>query len=381
MRNMRVVAVSCSLLVLGILSCKKKDDAPPPPAETKVVTPPPPPPVAEVKPLVGEELAKWFVGCWDMWSAGDFAKFEGCYAADAVSTWPDSGVPDMAGAKAIVEGSKQFKAAFADGKGAPQLVLVNGRSIAAVALVTGTHTGPLKGPMGEIPATNKKMGQLVFHMVQVNEKNQVSKEWFVQDMGTMMGQLGLNPMPVRPAMDKGADAPTIIVAKDDDAEKAALALAKKGNEDFMKEDLKAMEASLADDIVELDQSAAADKKGKKDVFAGTKMFLGAMGSIKFDCPNAWAAGPYVVQACQFSAVNDGDMGKEMKKTGKPVAMTVVEINKIEGDKVKEIWRFYNGMAMAAQLGWLDAGPGMPEGGAPKGDMKGDAPKAPAKPNK
>jgi predicted ester cyclase len=107
-----------------------------------------------------------------------------------------------------------------DMKMQPQVVLVNGRNILAVGLITGTHTGVLKGPTGELPATNKKIGQLMFHRLTINDENRASQEWAYFDPATMAAQLGILPKdapPLRAAMEKGMDgAPVIVVAADDD---------------------------------------------------------------------------------------------------------------------------------------------------------------------
>jgi steroid delta-isomerase-like uncharacterized protein len=370
------IALSAALVV-GV-GCKKEEAEPAkkPGSEKKVDKTPPTPPKPVT--LAGADLAKLYLDCWGAFNAADWAKFTACYAADSSSTWVDTGMPDAMGAKAIVDTqAKPFRDAFPDMKGDVQVVLLNGRNVFSVALMQGTHTGVLKSPMGDIPATGKKVGYLVAHGVTFNEENQVTKEWFFQDMGTMMFQLGLSPGPARPVMEKGMEgAPMVVVAADSDAEKANVAAWQKDLEAFNKHDAKALLANSADDVIESDQASPMDMKGKKDIEKGVGDFFKAFSDIKIEPTSTWGAGDYVVSVGTLTGTNDGDMKMmKMKATKKPIKIQFVEIVKYDGGKVKQIWRFYNGMAFMAQLGLL---PEPPKGEAPKGEApKGEAPKGEA----
>ncbi len=313
-------------------------------------------------PLAGEALAKAYVGTWAAWTTGDKAAFRAAYAADAVSHWPDNPIPERKGGDAITEAAFAFHAAFPDAKAAPQLVFVNGRTVVGVVLTVGTNSAPMKMGADEMPPTGKKIGQLMFHAATYNDANQVVEDWYVMDGNTMANQLGLSPMPGRPVMDKGADAPTIVVATGSDAEKANLALIDQGIVDFNKHDLAALDAAWAEDAIESDQSAPADVQGRATIGEGTKMFLGAFPDGKVEKKLAFTAGDYGVMVSTFAGTNTGDMGP-MKATGKPVAITVAEVNQYAGGKYKHVWRFFNSAGMAMQLGM------MPDADEPKGDPK------------
>jgi hypothetical protein len=146
-------------------------------------------------PLTGDALAKAYLASWDAWNAGDKAAFRATYADDAISHWPDSPIPERKGGDVIAEQAMGFRAGFPDAKAAAQLVLVNGRTVTGVWLTTGTNSAAMKTPMGEVPATNKKMGVLLFHSVSYNDANKVSEDWFLMDSNTMASQLGMSPMP------------------------------------------------------------------------------------------------------------------------------------------------------------------------------------------
>ena len=110
------------------------------------------------------------------------------------------------------------------------------------------------------------------------------------------------------------------------------------------------------------------------VHAGTKMFVGAFSDGKITPVVGFAAGDYVFQASTFTGTNDGDMGDMMKKTGKSVKLTVAEISKFEGGKVKQLWRFFDSTAMAKQMGLIPAGGAEP----PAGGTQAPPAKAPTK---
>lgn len=100
--------------------------------------------------------------------------------------------------------------------------------------------------------------------------------------------------------------------------------------------------------------------------------MGAFSDGKVTPISLWAAGDFVVSVSSFTGTNDGDMGP-MKKTGKPVKLTVAEITKFDGGKVKQLWRFWDSSAMAVQMGM------MPAPAADKAPADPAAPSAPAAP--
>lgn len=376
-----IAATLTALALTGGCGKKKDKDAagktPPTTTPTPTPTPtpapkpaePPPPPPKPVT-LVGKDLAQRFIDCQAAWSASDKAKFTDCYAKDATSRFVDSMAPETKGPAAIVDNAMAFHAGFPDGKNEPQLVLVNGRNVASVVWFHGTNTGALNMGPG-MPATGKPVGFNLLLMQTFDDANQVTEEWWVMDDGTFGGQLGINPKeapPGRPVATKGMDgAPIIVVATDSDVEKNNAAAFQKANDTFNGHDVKAIMADFAPDAIEADQAAPADTAGTKAIEANTKMFLGAFPDGKITTLKAWAAGDYVVGVQTFNGTNTGNMGS-MKKTGKPVSLTMGEIVKLDAGKVKQVWRFYNSFAMAMQLGMVK----MPDMGGAAGSAPGSA---------
>jgi predicted ester cyclase len=308
-------------------------------------------PAKEAK-LEGKALADRYIECSSLISGQKWDDFKAkCLAAGYkvhASDYP--GTQDADTALGMMKG--QF-AGFPDMKLTPQIVAINGRNIFAVSLMTGTHTAPLKTPMGETPPTNKKIGMLMFHRIQLDDENKALEEWAYNDPMTMGGQLGLLPKeagPSRPALDKGLDgAPIVVVATDDAKEKANVDAFTKSNTAFQSKKSADLLAFYTDDALESDQAGSSDAKGKKEIQAGAEIFWKAFPDIKLETPNIFAAGDYVVVLGSFSGTNSGPLGP-MKATKKAVKSEYAEVVEMKDAKIAKLWRFRNGMAMAQQLG-------------------------------
>jgi predicted ester cyclase len=310
------------------------------------------------------------------------------FADDVTHEELDMG-PPLTGKDAMLDkGAKAYAGAFPDGTGELELTLVNGNNIAGVVLFRGTNKGPLPTPTGEtMPATNKKVGYLMAHLIELNDSGKVQKEWMAADGGTLLGQLGVSPAPHRKVMETGwTDKPTVI-ATGSDAEKANVASYNKSLEALNKHDVAGTMADAADDIVLSDMAAPSDRVGKKEVTKGLEEFIKGFPDMKFTVPTVWGAGDYVVAVGSWSGTNTGDIpSMKLKKTGKSVTSRFVEVDKFQGGKLKQFWIFSNGAAMGMQLGMgpkpkpeakkADAKPAAP---AAKPDAKAPAAAAPAKP--
>lgn len=115
--------------------------------------------------IEGKALVDGYLACWNMFNQRNLPEFAGCYGARATSVTP--GLPAARGGKQIVDRHvRPLLAGFPDVKGEPQLVLVSGHRLASVTVLAGTHKGPLAGPRGSLPATDKRMGLLVAHAIE-----------------------------------------------------------------------------------------------------------------------------------------------------------------------------------------------------------------------
>ena len=389
----KISMLAAALALVAIPACKKKDadQSATPPATpamgsgsamgSNAMAKPVDKPAEAAKPKTAQELADGYKACGDKLNSGkvdDFVK--DCLADDFTSKMMDHEMK-KADMKGMFEG---MRAAFPDMKWQPQLVLVNGHNIFAVALSTGTHEGTMKMPgMPDVPATHKKFGQLVAHKLTLGDDGKAKQEQGWEDEGTFASQLGLMPgkdaPPKRAAMDKGLDgAPIVAIAADDAKEKANVELVKKSDDAFNAHKPADVMALLTDDAVETDVAAPKDAVGKKEIEKGLKDFQNAFSDGKVTA-DVWGAGDYVVSIGKFEGTNDHDMGK-MKKTGKHVSVDMAEVSQIKDGKISHLWRFYNGMDFAKQLGLLPppgAGDAAKAGDAKAGDAKKDDKKAPA----
>jgi steroid delta-isomerase-like uncharacterized protein len=353
-RFTKVAALAAALLVAAP-ACGKKDkddnkkagptaktvpDKPAPPKE-------PPPPAKKT----GQELAKIYQDCWGHVSAKAWDKFKTCYTADATSEWLDSGMPVMNGRDAIIEqGAKPFMTAFPDWKGTPQLIVVGGNKVFSIAHVSGTHEGVLKTPKGDVPATKKKMGLLVAHGVQFNEQGEATKEWFLQDFGTLAGQLGLHKMPVRPAMEKGwTETAEVVIATDEitadkvpDQLTAAL-------DAWNKHDAKAIDGYMSDDFAQYVSGMPGDTKGKKEAAATAQGYWTAFPDVKLTTDSTLSAGDYTVAIGSATGTHKGPLGP-LKATGKTATVKTIQFAKWKDGKMVAEWVFYNNAALMEQLG-------------------------------
>ena len=373
----RIALLGCLALLVGATACKKdekKKDGQTPATDptagktTEPTEPTPPAQPEKAKLDTPEDKVAFYKACGGYANSKDWDKFGSCYADNAVFEHVDSGMPPTNGKQAIVDSLKDMATGYPDFAITPTMILVNGNKIAAVGVYTGTNSGAMKSPMGEMPATNKKVGVWYLNVAEIDPAaGGITKESLYSDMGTMMGQLGLHKMPVRPVADKPAGEAQVVIAKDDDAEKANVEAYKKGMEAFEKKDTKTVMAMWDDKAVMHDYGMPkdVDKKASAKMMAEvSKAFPDAKGEVI----DIWGAGEYVVAVVKNSGTNKGAMPsmKLKKPTGKPMSFTGGDVVKMANGKAVESWSFYNAMAIAQQLGLV------PPMGAPAGD-KGAAP--------
>jgi predicted ester cyclase len=383
-------------LTLSVTACKKKDEAGETPAAKPADNPggtaakpepakPEPAKPAPPKPMTGPEIAAQYQKCSQLLGDHKFDDFKKtCVSDDYVGHEMGQ---DMK-ADQLTAMFTEMATAFPDMKAAPQLIIVNGKTILAMSLMSGTHEGTMKMPgMPDVPATHKKFVNAFFHRLALGDDNRVKEEWAIEDPTTFMSQLGLTPkggMPHRTLEDmKPLDgAPVVVVAADDAKEKGNLEIVGKWTAAFNAHKSADLMALMTDDAVETEWADAKDHKGKKEIEPGLKAFQAGFSDGKVTVDGSWAAGDYVVVSGTFDGTNDHDMGK-MKKTGKHVSAQYVEILQLKDGKASHVWRFTDTMAMAIQLGLMPKPGEAPAGEAPKGgdakggDAKGGDAKAPA----
>ena len=311
------------------------------------------PPAAKV--LTASERAAWYQECWARFNDRSWDQFRACYADTVESAQVDSGHPAARGIEAAMAVSRGFVETFPDLKGTGELVLVNGDAIVSIYVLNGTHAGALLGSDGQsVPATGKPVGLLQAHRIRMDALgSKVVEEEFYSDSGTLMAQLGLNPMPARPVSTSRASSPTVVVAAGTPAELSNVDRMRAQMAAYNSHDAKGVDAFNAPDLVYHDMTMAEDQTAAENS-AAMQAFFRAFPDAKLVPLSAWGAGSYVVVAGRFEGTNKGPMPAMgiKKPTGKAVSARYLDIARWENGKIKEEWLFYDGMAMARQLGLL-----------------------------
>ena len=255
--------------------------------------------------------------------------------------------------------------AFSDHKLAPQLIAISGRNILAVDLMTGTNQNDLQMPNGRtMPKTGKKIGVMVYHRLAIDDENKVREEWVYSDPLTILGQLGKlpqkQPQPTRPASTQSwTNAPIVVVAADNEIERANLEVATKLMQAVNAHDANAIRAFYADDAIGSDQTAPADLKGRAAIERGTSDMLRAFPDLEITIANQYAAGDYVIVEGRITGTHKGPTGN-IPPTNKQVDLQFAGVMKIENGKVTEEHRFWNRLAMLNQLGVIQEGQRRPD---------------------
>lgn len=123
--------------------------------------------------------------------------------AEALDDWADDAelvtplAPGLKGKEAIAEYWRQMRESFPDAKVTVHRMVVEGDTVVTEYTFTGTNTGPLRLPTGEIlPATNKSTTgpALDIGTIENGKVKSLHQYW---DTVPGMVQLGLMPAPAR----------------------------------------------------------------------------------------------------------------------------------------------------------------------------------------
>ncbi len=98
----------------------------------------------------------------------------------------------LKGAQAVKEYNKNFLTAFPDAKIEAKNTIAQGSSVVVEGVFTGTHAGTLKTPMGDVPATGRKVRGEFVQVFEI-DRGLVKKNTLVFDQVELMTQLGMAP--------------------------------------------------------------------------------------------------------------------------------------------------------------------------------------------
>jgi predicted ester cyclase len=317
---------------------------------------------AVAAPLTGAALGQHYLACLESFGAATLDAYKGCLADNYAVRDAGHGADAILQRDAALEMYASIRKGFPDLKLTPQLVMVNGRNVAAIVLMTGTHTATLDFGGASIPATNKKLGMLFFHRIRFDDANKQHDEWFVDDTMTMMNQLGIAPKEAagmgRPLTETSMEgAPILAVSAGDAKETTNRDAYNAGVAAVNKHDAAAFSATVDDKVVESDLADTADTTGKAQLEQNLTAFLGAFSDAKVETSEVFAAGDYVVAIGTFAGTFDKAMGP-IKPTNKKVTTAFAEVAQFTDGKLSRMWRFRNSLDMLTQLGMI------PPAGAP-----------------
>jgi predicted ester cyclase len=113
-------------------------------------------------------------------------------APDSVLTAP--GGVSVKGSQAIKEYNKNWITAFPDAKIEVQEIFAQGNNVATKAQFVGTHNGTLKTPMGDVPATGKRVRGDFVQLFEI-DRGLTKSAHLMFDQVQLMTQLGMAPAP------------------------------------------------------------------------------------------------------------------------------------------------------------------------------------------
>jgi predicted ester cyclase len=125
-------------------------------------------------------------------NAHDPARLRATYADDAVLETPDAG--RFEGGEQVTGYVMVWLRAFPDAQQTIVNQLVSGNWIVSEFSMSGTHTGTLESPDGDIPPTNRR-GTARGVQIQRVEGGKIAEEHLYFDQLEILTQLGLLPEP------------------------------------------------------------------------------------------------------------------------------------------------------------------------------------------
>ncbi len=130
-------------------------------------------------------------GLVEAFNASDWEGFKAAVTSDCV--YDEVGTSRrIQGVGDIISCMQEWKEAMPDVKGTVTNACATGNTVVLEVTWNGTHTGPLKGPSGEVPATGKQQTTRAGWIMDFDGgKMTESRHYF--DMLSFMQQLGLLP--------------------------------------------------------------------------------------------------------------------------------------------------------------------------------------------
>ncbi|HKV87883.1 MAG TPA: ester cyclase [Candidatus Dormibacteraeota bacterium] len=100
----------------------------------------------------------------------------------------------LKGPQAIKEFNQNFVTAFPDARVEAKNLFAAGKTVIVEGIFRGTHNGTLKTPMGDVPATGRKVEGEYVQIIDV-DRGLVKRSSLIYDQVQLMTQLGMAPAP------------------------------------------------------------------------------------------------------------------------------------------------------------------------------------------
>lgn len=120
----------------------------------------------------------------------DPSAFAALYSEDATVADPMYGEP-LRGRGAIEKDMADFITAFPDLRFSVERTIVDDAAFASEIVIEGTHRGPLLGPAGHIPATNRRVTITGGVHARIDGSGRVVDEKRFYDVAAILSQLGI----------------------------------------------------------------------------------------------------------------------------------------------------------------------------------------------
>lgn len=385
LRSMRpMLPLAC--LALVSVACKREEAAAPEPAPTPVETPAPavplpqaPSPVAlpvpvspvapaaEVSPVqapaaasptdakASEPVLRIQRICQDF-SDGRLDDALAGFADDFTEEWPGSPEqPPIHGKAELKQAWQDLKIAFPDAKVAVARLMLDGDTVVAQMVFTGTHKGPFLGHA----ASGKAVGFPLLRILKIADGKVKSARTYGNAVA-VLAQIGaIKGMPVAPV----PKLPTEVDVVSAPGSAANADVMKGVYSSFGTADLAGYADRMTPDTVYHDLAQGRTWTGIEANKAALMAWKAAFPEVKLDKVEFTAIGPYVIGEPTLRAVHKGALGS-IKPTGKVVTMHGADVVRLVDGKVAEGWGYADEAEVLRQLGVMPA-PRTPAVLAPK----------------
>jgi predicted ester cyclase len=268
------------------------------------------------------------------------------FADDFTEEWPGS--PDMPSIKSKAELKQtweKLRIAFPDGKMAAARVLVDGDTVVAQMVFTGTHKGSFQG----YAATGKPVGNEVLRIIKMADGKVKSARTYGDGLAILTQIGAIRGMPAAPV----PKLPTALEVVTGPGTPANADVLKGVYASFATQDLAGYADRVTPETVYHDLAEGKTYTGVEANKQALMSWKTAFPIVKLDKAEFLTIGPYVIGESMLRAVHQGRLGP-IKPTGKVVVMHGADVARLVDGKIAEGWGYADQAEVLRQLGVLPA---------------------------